>query len=835
MQLQESTDQTRISLAYLPPTPRQTLSAVAWSIILLVGLAALAPFSATPLLPVSGFIPAIDATIAITDLITVSLLLAHFSTTRSRALLALACGYLFSAVIVIAHGLSFPGVVSQAGNFGGSNQTTVRLYLFWHVGLPAAVFAYIWLKDKDRAPAVEHLPTTPTSILSLLGVLVLASGTIWLAGVESSNLPWTIVAAGQNDPLTVWLVIPTMLICTAALAVLLAFKRSTLDLWLIVVVLASIVELAISALFGGPRYSLGFYTGRLFSLVTSTLILAVLLAETSRLYARLARANMLASVAEASQALSSEIVLPRLIERLMTIALRNSGADRCLLVLADQSGYRIEAEAMMDGQRIVLRHGDAAVPDSIIRSVMNTQESVLINDTARPHLFSDDPYLAHQRPRSILCLPLERQGAPTGLVYLENTVSTHVFTPDRAKLLELLASQAAISLENTRLYADLQEREARVRRLINANIIGIFTWNRDGRIIDGNEAFLRIVGYQSDDLASGGMRWKDLMPSEWDPTKDRVMEELLATGVAPPFEGEYVKKDGSRVPVLIGAALFDGTSSEGVAFVVNMTDQKHAEELVREGERQYHQIQIELAHANRVATMGHLSASIAHELNQPLQGVVTNAQTALRLLGQDEPKVADALKAITRVVRDGTRAGTVINRIRTLSKKAPPEKEEIAINEVVGEIVGLTHGEVVKSGVTVQTELCEELPLVEGDRVQLQQVVLNLIMNGLDAIRGTDAGPREILISTVKSDSGELRVSVQDSGGGIDAEHVERIFDAFYTTKAEGLGMGLSICRSIIDAHGGRLWATTGELRGAAFHFTLPVGGGSPALDSAVA
>ena len=246
------------------------------------------------------------------------------------------------------------------------------------------------------------------------------------------------------------------------------------------------------------------------------------------------------------------------------------------------------------------------------------------------------------------------------------------------------------------------------------------------------------------------------------------------------------------------------------------------EEAARERERQYHDIQIQLAHANRVATMGYLSASIAHELNQPLSGVVVSAETALLWLQGDQPNIPEAQKALTRIVRDGNRAGEVFRRIRTLIKKAPPQKDSLDINDLILEIIGLTQGEAARNRVQILTRLEDGLPPIEGDRVQLQQVTLNLIMNALEAIGDRDAGPREILISTAATPSRNVHVRVQDSGPGIDPANLERIFDAFYTTKANGLGLGLSICRSIIEAHGGKLWATTGVQHGASFQFTVP-------------
>jgi PAS domain S-box-containing protein len=358
---------------------------------------------------------------------------------------------------------------------------------------------------------------------------------------------------------------------------------------------------------------------------------------------------------------------------------------------------------------------------------------------------------------------------------------------------------------------------------VDSNIIGIFIWHLDGQISDANEAFLGIAGYDRAALAAGQIHWRNITPPEWHPVDEQRLAELRVTGVTQTYEKEIFKKDGTRVPVLVGGAIFDGTHTEGVAFVVDLTKAKRAEESARESERQYHEIQLQLAHTNRLATMGHLSASIAHELNQPLSGVVVSAETALLWLTSEQPNIPEAQKALTRIVRDGNRASEVFRRIRTLIKKAPPQKDSLDINEVILEIIGLTQGESSKYRVLVQAQLEDGLPPVLGDRVQLQQVTLNLIMNALEAIGDLANGPREILISTAKTDAGAVHVRVQDSGPGVDPANIERIFAAFYTTKPDGLGMGLSICRSIIEAHGGKLWATVAVPRGAVFQFTVPV------------
>jgi C4-dicarboxylate-specific signal transduction histidine kinase len=233
------------------------------------------------------------------------------------------------------------------------------------------------------------------------------------------------------------------------------------------------------------------------------------------------------------------------------------------------------------------------------------------------------------------------------------------------------------------------------------------------------------------------------------------------------------------------------------------------------------QAQAELAHVNRLMTMGELTASIAHEVNQPLSGVVLNGYACLRWLSGDLPNLDEARQAVQRIVRDGMRASDVITRIRALSKKTVIAKKCLDLNEVVREVAALAHGEAQRKLVELHIELGVDLPPVLGDRVQLQQVLLNLVMNGIDAMNAVGDRPRELIIKTQDSDADQVRVAVQDSGTGLDAQNAERVFNAFYTTKPEGMGMGLSISRSIVHNHGGRLWAVLNNGPGTTFHFTV--------------
>jgi C4-dicarboxylate-specific signal transduction histidine kinase len=233
-------------------------------------------------------------------------------------------------------------------------------------------------------------------------------------------------------------------------------------------------------------------------------------------------------------------------------------------------------------------------------------------------------------------------------------------------------------------------------------------------------------------------------------------------------------------------------------------------------------VQAELAHVSRVTTLGQLTASIAHEIAQPIASARNNARAALNFLGRQPPELGEVREALNCVVGDADRAGDIIDRIRDHIRKSPPRKARFDLNATINEVLVLARSAINENGVSVQTRLAEGLLPVHGDRVQLQQVVLNLILNAVEAMGSVEAGERDLLISTEPNQTSGVLLAVRDSGPGIDPEHLERVFEAFYTTKSSGVGMGLSICRSIIDAHGGRLWADVNEPRGAAFRFTLP-------------
>jgi PAS domain S-box-containing protein len=400
--------------------------------------------------------------------------------------------------------------------------------------------------------------------------------------------------------------------------------------------------------------------------------------------------------------------------------------------------------------------------------------------------------------------------------------SGHPIFGEDGELIEIIGTAVDVTDRKT---AELERR--RLASLVEQadDLMGISDLS-GGTPIYLNKAGMKMVGFDSWEEARERRGIHYTFPEDRQFVNEVLWPAVLEKGS---WSGEMRFrhfKTRDPIPILYSAFRIDDPETGQPVNVGNVcrdiTERKRAEAEARENNQRYHEMQMELAHANRVAAVGQLTASIAHEVIQPIAATITNAETALRLLEHGSSHLTEVQEALTDIVNDGVRAAEVVKRIRALTKKAPPQKDRLEVNGLILEIIELTRGEAAKHGVSILTELADLLPVVEADRVQLQQVLLNLIVNALEAMDADDEGPKELLISTGKVEPSGARVAVQDSGPGLEALMLERVFESFYTTKPTGFGLGLSICRSIIEAHGGRLWASKNQRRGATFQFTLP-------------
>jgi PAS domain S-box-containing protein len=400
----------------------------------------------------------------------------------------------------------------------------------------------------------------------------------------------------------------------------------------------------------------------------------------------------------------------------------------------------------------------------------------------------------------------------------------------RATVQELQSTNETLqaeSRERERVEEALRRSESYLAEAQKLSHTGSWAWRVPGReALHLSEEWYRIYGFAPEEgLSAWEKRLQRMHPEDrakWQETTNRAIAEKSDYEV----EQRLLLPDGTvNYTHTIGHPVLNASGDvvQFVGTVMDVTERKRAE---RERER-LRQTQADLAHVNRVATMGELTASVAHEVNQPIAAAVTNAKTCLRWLTRDQPDLEEARAAAMRIVNDGTRAAEIIKRIRALFKKETSERELVDINEVVEEMVVLLRGEAMRNSVLVRTELEADAPRVMADRVQLQQVLMNLMLNGMDAMKDAN-GTRELIIKSQRGENGQVLVSVNDTGMGLPPEQADRIFAAFFTTKPHGTGMGLSISRSIVESHGGRLWAANNAPCGASFCFSLPAKAEAP-------
>jgi PAS domain S-box-containing protein len=394
---------------------------------------------------------------------------------------------------------------------------------------------------------------------------------------------------------------------------------------------------------------------------------------------------------------------------------------------------------------------------------------------------------------------------PDGTVKHINSAG-HPILDEHGEVIELIATAVDVT---ERKMAELERR--RLASLVEqaGDLMAIADLG-GGTPIYLNKAGLKMVGFDSWEQARERRGLHYMFPEDRQFVNEVLWPTVLEKGS---WSGEMRFrhfKTGDAIPILYSCFRIDDPETGQPVNVGNVcrdiSERKRAEAEARANDRRYHEMQMELAHANRVATVGQLTASIAHEVIQPIAATVTNAETALRLLRRGSSHLGEVQQALTSIVEDGVRAAEVVKGIRALMKKGPSRKDRLEVNRVILEIIELTRSEAVKHGVSILTELADSSPVVEGDRVQLQQVLLNLIVNALEAMGADNEGPKELLVSTGRVEPSGALVAVHDTGPGLEAVMLERVFESFYTTKPSGLGLGLSICRSIIEAHGGLSW-----------------------------
>ena len=540
------------------------------------------------------------------------------------------------------------------------------------------------------------------------------------------------------------------------------------------------------------------------------------------------------SVAKASQAISGQIVLDELIDTLMRIVLENAGAQTGTLLLARGDDLVLAAAASVAQQRVQVRlHRNQALPESLLpTSILNyvrrSQAQVLLTDATEPHPFSSDPYLARCQPKSVLCLPIVRQATLIGVLYLENTLVTHAFTPERVAVLELLASQAAISLENALLYTDLQqenserkraeealrEREARIRRLVESNIIGIFFWDTGGGISEANDALLQMVGYSRQDLLSGNVQWASMTPPECRAADARAIETLRQVGTCASYEKEFIRKDGRRIPVLIGAALLEDSQENGIAFVLDLTERKQAE-----AEREARQA---ADAANRAKST--FLANMSHELRTPLNGILGYAQ----ILERDPVLGKRQLAEVNIIRKSGEHLLTLINDILDFAKIEAGKQELnltlISLAEFLRGIAEMIGVKAEQKRLDFISDIAPDLPSgIQADEQRLRQVLLNLLAN---AVKFTDCGQVTLRVRFLPPS--RLRFDVQDTGIGISQAQLEAIFQPFEQAgdmlhREGGTGLGLAISRQYVRLMGSEISVESQPGQGSTFWFELEV------------
>jgi PAS domain S-box-containing protein len=543
------------------------------------------------------------------------------------------------------------------------------------------------------------------------------------------------------------------------------------------------------------------------------------------------------SVIRSARALSEEIQLEPLVRTLMQIALAHASAQRGLLIRLPGGTPVIEACALMQPDGIAVTLGPGAVgaddlPATLLQTVMRARQPASVGDGARPAPFDADPYLLRYPRCAALCIPMLKQAQLVGVLYLENRLSPYAFTAEHTQVLVLLAAQAAVSLETARLYAELLEENQQRRSIEKAlreskatllqaeqiNRSGSWTWELGRGVLTCSAEFCRIFGF---DPAQPVIEFAAILARIHPDDRDRVMLETtgcVARKVAVRVEYRIVGDDGA-VRYISGVGEPMGCDSDGeadlyVGTAIDITERRAAEDTLGAA-------QAELARVARVTTVGQLTASIAHEVSQPLMSISSNAGASLRWLERDPPQLDQVRRGLQDIAAQSQRAGGIIQGLQALTRKSAPVHEPVDLHAAIRHIVAMSRNELEHHDVALELSLQAASGWVMGDAVQLQQVLLNIVINAIEAMSEVRGQARTLAISS-QSVGGQVGIRVDDSGIGLDGAVAGQIFAAFYSTKDKGMGMGLAICRSIIEAHNGCVEAQPRLPRGCSILFRLP-------------
>src|SRR5882672_4568461 len=523
---------------------------------------------------------------------------------------------------------------------------------------------------------------------------------------------------------------------------------------------------------------------------------------------------------EFSTRLLSKAELRPLLEEILnaTIALQNADFGNVQLYNAETE--TLEIVAYRGFQRDFLNYfASVKETGAACGRAMQRRERVVIEDVlADPDFAPHRQIAASAGFRAVQSTPLfSRTGEPLGMISTHFR-QTHRPSARDLRFTDFYARLAAELVERRRAEEALRASEERFRRYFELGLIGMAMTSPTKGILEVNDELCVMLGYDRSELLK--KTWAEMTHPD-DLAADVTQFDRVTAGEIDGYtlDKRWIRKDGRVIDTIMSAKCLrraDGSVDYFVGLVQDITERKRSEEALRGAQAQ-------LAHMARVTTMGELTSSIAHEVNQPLAAVVTNGDACLRWLGNDPPNLDKARLSVAGIIKEGNRAGEIIQRVRALAKKTPPQRTMMGVNEAIEEVIDLVGAELARHQVLLLKELMSDLPAVFGDRVQLQQVILNLIANGIEAMEAVTGRPRELCIGSKTTDDNRVLISVSDCGTGIGPESVDHLFEAFFTTKQEGMGLGLSISRTIVEGHGGRLSAMANKPYGATFQFTLPV------------